>query len=102
MSVGSTLSLGCGLEGADSDSNINYIWSSTNGPLPPRASVGEGILSSPLVFCGLNGLLMLSTDGVLVIHDVRLEDSGVYTCTANSVSGNITVQVSRKTPSNTR
>jgi hypothetical protein len=79
VSVGSTLSLGCGLEGADSDSNINYIWSSTNGPLPPRASVGE--------------------DGVLIIHDVRLEDSGVYTCTANGVSGNITVQVSRSSNS---
>ena len=50
VSVGSTLSLGCGLEGADSsDSNINYTWSSTNGPLPPRASVGEGMLSSFLV-----------------------------------------------------
>ncbi|CAI8019635.1 Titin [Geodia barretti] len=77
VSVGSTLSLGCGLEGADSsDSNINYTWSSTNGPLPPRASVGE-------------------VDGVLVIQDVRREDGGVYTCTANGVSGNITVEVSR-------
>ena len=45
---------------------------------------------------------MLSVDGVLVIQDVRLEDSGVYACTANGVSGNITVEVSRKTQSTTR
>ena len=39
----------------------------------------------------------MPTDGVLVVVDVREEDSGVYTCTANGVTGNVSVEVSRKT-----
>ena len=42
LSAGDTLILSCGLVGADSEANINFTWSSGNGPLPPTASVGEG------------------------------------------------------------
>ena len=44
VSTGGTLTLKCGLDGAEDGANITYTWTIMNGQLPSGASVGEGII----------------------------------------------------------